>query len=58
MIAAARIVLTDWNSGRIPYFTHPPTRGDKTDFQYIHAAEVVTNWGRGSLWLSFYSEPV
>lgn len=24
--AAARIVLSDWNDGRIPFFTRPPTR--------------------------------
>lgn len=26
MAAAARIVLTDWNDGRIPFYTEPPTR--------------------------------
>lgn len=26
---AARIVLQDWNDGRIPYFTRPPARGNE-----------------------------
>ena len=28
MISAARVVLTDWNNGKIPYYTMPPKRGD------------------------------
>lgn len=40
--AAAKIVLQDWNDGRIPYYTMPPQR----EAQQGHAAaEVVTNWG-------------
>lgn len=40
--AAAKIVLQDWNDGRIPYYTMPPQR----ETQQGHAAaEVVTNWG-------------
>lgn len=45
MIAAARVVLTDWNSGRIPYYTTPPERGSKADRKHA-AAEVVTDWGK------------
>ena len=38
--AAARIVLQDWNSGRIPYYTTPPTRGN----QEHEEAEIVATW--------------
>jgi nuclear GTP-binding protein len=39
--AAARVVLTDWNNGRIPYFTSPPKREENKE----HAgAEIVGNW--------------
>ena len=41
MKAAARVVLTDWNNGRIPYYTSPPKR----DAHKEHAgAEIVTDW--------------
>ncbi len=40
-LAAARIVLGDWNAGRIPFFTLPPARPNAE-----HAtAEVVTAFG-------------
>lgn len=40
--AAAKIVLQDWNDGRIPFYTMPPHR----EAQQGHAAaEVVTHWG-------------
>lgn len=39
--AAARIVLQDWNEGRIPYYTLPPQ--DRPNQQY-ETAEIVTNW--------------
>jgi hypothetical protein len=42
MRAAARIVLQDWNDGRIPYYTLPPSRGN-TEFQ---DAAIVTNWSK------------
>jgi nuclear GTP-binding protein len=42
MRAAARIVLQDWNDGRIPYYTSPPSRGN-TEFQ---DAAIVTNWSK------------
>jgi nuclear GTP-binding protein len=32
-LAAARMVLTDWNTGKIPFFTMPPRRGDGTHEQ-------------------------
>lgn len=38
--AAARIVLQDWNEGRIPYYTLPP----KARNQQYATAEVVTAW--------------
>ena len=41
MVAAARLVLHDWNDGRIPFYTLPPAR----DSQEGHAAaEVVPAW--------------
>jgi|TARA_B110000977_G_scaffold82119_1_gene109698 nuclear GTP-binding protein len=43
MLAAARVVLNDWNSGRIPYYTTPPTRGDAKDRKHA-VAEVVGDW--------------
>jgi nuclear GTP-binding protein len=39
--AAARIVLQDWNDGRIPYFTRPSKR--QTEIQ--GTAAVVSDWG-------------
>jgi len=27
--AAARVILTDWNNGKIPYFSQPPKPSDK-----------------------------
>jgi nuclear GTP-binding protein len=38
--AAARIVLQDWNDGRIPFFTRPPQRGN----QEHEEAAVVASW--------------
>jgi nuclear GTP-binding protein len=37
----ARMVLTDWNRGRIKYFTIPPSGDDTVE----GAAELVTAWG-------------
>lgn len=34
--------VQDWNDGRIPYYTTPPTRGN-TEFD---AAEVVGGWSK------------
>ena len=45
MLAAARVVLSDWNGGRIPYYTTPPERGDAKDRKHA-AAEVVGDWGK------------
>lgn len=39
--AAARIVLQDWNEGRIPYYTVPPTERPNQEFE---TAEVVSAW--------------
>eukprot|EP00013_Stygamoeba_regulata_P029107 CAMPEP_0177656746 /NCGR_PEP_ID=MMETSP0447-20121125/15760_1 /TAXON_ID=0 /ORGANISM="Stygamoeba regulata, Strain BSH-02190019" /LENGTH=609 /DNA_ID=CAMNT_0019160943 /DNA_START=247 /DNA_END=2076 /DNA_ORIENTATION=- len=41
--AAARIVLQDWNSGRIPFFTTPPAELPGVD---KHTAEIVTQWSK------------
>jgi len=40
-VAAARLVLQDWNNGAIPYFTQPPKRESAYD-----SAEVVSGWGK------------
>lgn len=39
--AAARIVLQDWNDGRIPYYTLPTKR----DTEVEGSAAVVSSWG-------------
>jgi nuclear GTP-binding protein len=39
--AAARIVLTDWNDGRIPYYTEPPQRQAAAR----EDAAIVSSWG-------------
>jgi nuclear GTP-binding protein len=39
--AAARIVLQDWNDGRIPYYTVPPTR----ESEVAGSTVVVPDWG-------------
>ena len=39
--AAARIVLTDWNDGRIPYYTEPPQRQAAAP----EDAAIVSSWG-------------
>jgi len=42
IVSAARMVLQDWNTGKIPYFTNPPERAGKE-----HAsAAIVSAWGR------------
>ena len=43
MMAAARVVVADWNSGRIPYYTNPPVRSMEADEEHV-SAEVVTKW--------------
>ncbi|GAA0140340.1 hypothetical protein LIER_35221 [Lithospermum erythrorhizon] len=40
--AAARIVLHDWNQGKIPYFTMPPTRTEAE----VSEAKIVTELGK------------
>lgn len=40
--AAARIVLHDWNEGKIPYYTMPPTRNDGEPFE----AKIVSELGK------------
>ena len=41
VVAAARLVLHDWNDGRIPFYTLPPERGSQEGHA---AAEVVPSW--------------
>lgn len=41
VVAAARLVLHDWNDGRIPFYTLPPARGSQEGHA---AAEVVPIW--------------
>ncbi|CAI9107458.1 OLC1v1006811C2 [Oldenlandia corymbosa var. corymbosa] len=40
--AAARIVLHDWNEGKIPYYTMPPTRSDEGNSE----AKIVSEFGK------------
>ncbi|GLJ21658.1 hypothetical protein SUGI_0403390 [Cryptomeria japonica] len=40
--AAARIVLHDWNEGKIPYYTLPPTRNEG---EHLDSA-IVSSWGK------------
>eukprot|EP00898_Chlorokybus_atmophyticus_P006332 jgi/Chlat1/66/Chrsp1S08772 len=40
--AAAKLVLQDWNSGRIPYFTQPPKR-ESVDHD---STQLVTQWAK------------
>ncbi|KAL0284219.1 UNVERIFIED_CONTAM: Guanine nucleotide-binding protein-like NSN1 [Sesamum angustifolium] len=40
--AAARIVLHDWNEGKIPYYTMPPTRNSEEPSE----AKIVTELGK------------
>jgi ribosome biogenesis GTPase A len=43
---AARLVLQDWSSGKIPYFTMPPKR---TGSEYASAAVVKVRRGESPL---------
>ncbi|RKP37495.1 P-loop containing nucleoside triphosphate hydrolase protein, partial [Dimargaris cristalligena] len=43
MDAAARIVLNDWNTGVIQFYTSPPTQTTTAPMQ---AAEIVQAWGK------------
>ncbi|KAI3787139.1 hypothetical protein L1987_41378 [Smallanthus sonchifolius] len=40
--AAARIVLHDWNEGKIPFYTMPPTRNDRE----VMEANIVSELGK------------
>ena len=40
-VAAARMVLNDWNNGKIPYYTEPPERKEHLSDDVA----VVTQWG-------------
>jgi len=39
--AAAKLILQDWNVGKIPFFTSPPERAGKEH----EAVQVVNSWG-------------
>ena len=42
-MAAARAVVADWNSGRIPYYTNPPIRCMQADKEHVNS-RVVSKW--------------
>ncbi len=42
---AARLVLLEWNSGKIPFFTLPPTVLPPPP-GVVGAAEIVSDWGK------------
>eukprot|EP00850_Spirogloea_muscicola_P021497 SM000251S08828 [mRNA] locus=s251:150151:154004:- [translate_table: standard] len=42
--AAARVVLKDWNEGKVPYFTLPPVR--ESDAGEHASAEIVATWSK------------
>jgi len=44
VVAAAKLVLQDWNDGRIPYFTLPPVRDNAA--VYGGETAVVTGWAK------------
>jgi len=44
-VDAARIVLTDWNSGQLPYFTIPPAVETKADVEH-HTASIVSSFSK------------
>lgn len=41
--AAARNVLKDWNSGKIPFYTTPPMENEKTRQDTVASAVIVTH---------------
>lgn len=43
VVAAARMVLNDWNGGKIPYFTEPPDRTESNAGSDESA--IVAGWG-------------
>jgi nuclear GTP-binding protein len=46
-MAAAKCVLQDWNSGKIPYYTLPPVKTE----QKVHlGAAVVASWSKEFEW--------
>mmetsp|Transcript_33183 Transcript_33183/g.76560 ORF Transcript_33183/g.76560 Transcript_33183/m.76560 type:complete len:460 (+) Transcript_33183:720-2099(+) len=38
---AARAVLADWNSGKVPYFTPPPDEGSGADAHFVKSSAVI-----------------
>ncbi|PVU85843.1 hypothetical protein BB560_006892 [Smittium megazygosporum] len=46
--SAARIILTDWNSGKIPYYTMVPESPSSTQSQIKQKEEIeiVSSWGQ------------
>ena len=41
IVAAARMILNDWNSGKIPYYTVPPERTE----HLLDDAKIMQTWG-------------
>ena len=48
--AAARMVLTDWNDGRIPYFTEPPERAADDHADAAIAASWAAEFEADQVW--------
>ena len=40
-MAAARIVINDWNCGNIRYFTHPPEKGEEDEVGQVEAGAAI-----------------
>ena len=40
-MAAARIVINDWNCGNIRYFTHPPEKGEEEEVEQVEAGAAI-----------------
>mmetsp|Transcript_12597 Transcript_12597/g.15864 ORF Transcript_12597/g.15864 Transcript_12597/m.15864 type:complete len:514 (+) Transcript_12597:113-1654(+) len=45
-VAAGKLVLRDWNSGKIPYFTPPPTQNEQITNVDKGQAQIVSKFGK------------
>jgi nuclear GTP-binding protein len=45
-LAAGKLVLRDWNSGKIPYFTPPPSQSEQMASVHKGQAQIVANFGK------------
>lgn len=48
--AAARILLQDWNSGRIPYYTVPPVRESIVADSATLVTQYTTEFNTKQVW--------